>query len=151
MEQKGPISGEDTVCSSPQQGQQSFGASDLAPMESPRSPVAGRPLGWKASCHLANCGRCPGSSWEAGGKAVSSWLPSCLVAAQMARLGCPAGPSEDNSTQGEGSAAHHGHCWDVHGDKLVIHSHGQRRGMWGRPPAGRHPALLGARAGRRQG
>lgn len=45
MEQKGSSPAEDTVCSSPQQGPQPLGASDLAPMESLRSPVAGRPLG----------------------------------------------------------------------------------------------------------
>lgn len=45
MEQKGGSPADDTVCSSPQQGPQPLGASDLAPMESPRSTVAGSPFG----------------------------------------------------------------------------------------------------------
>lgn len=77
MEQKRGSSAEATVCSSPQQGRQPLGASDLAPMESPRSPVAGRPLGVEGELSS-------GKLWGLPGQQLGGWRQGrLLLAAQL--------------------------------------------------------------------
>lgn len=123
----------------------------LLPWKAPGAPWLGVPSGRKASCHLAKCGGCLGSSCEAGGRAGSSRLPSCLAAAQLARPGCPDGPSEDNSMQGEDSAAltgTAGMCTGTSWSSTPTGRGGGRGEGPGSSPA--HPAQRGA-GGREEG
>lgn len=95
--------------------------------------MAGGPLGVEGELSSGELWR---RSWEAGGRAGSSWLPSCLAAAQLAQPRCPAGPSQDDSMQGEGSAA--GVCVGTSRSPAPA----GRGGAGGKAPTAHYPVLL---------